>query len=370
MTKQIKIIFFTLAPVLVINLGLVGGFLYYKDSKIIPDSLSKSISQQKYFSKDSIKVPDKERNQLLAVLPDDRSLLPLDSRLKLGVVFYRAGDYPGAISELKEVVKNEGDNIAAHYYLALSHYENQDYEEAETHFSSLLSMDAAVDTFEIRGYLGKVGELQKDYQASIFHYEKAHDINPEDEGLTLSLGNAYLAANDKNKALQIYKEVVQSNPDNLIFYLKLADVYLALGDELSYFQTLESLYQRQPLYGGVFILIGEFYREKGFFRKALQYYEDNLKLFDVIPQANYFKGLIYYDMKDYQKAHELFEKTVVLAPHYAPGHYYLGVTYLRLGKLDRAYQEIKIAQSANYEKVSLELIRALEQQLQIYPRTT
>jgi len=149
--------------------------------------------------------------------------------------------------------------------------------------------------------------------------------------------------------------------------LPLASLYRKKGDKLAYLRLLEELFERAALYGHVCGLIGEFYREHGYYRKALYHYKEFLNRYPTTPEGYYLMGLTYLDMGQNQRARKQFKKALQYAPGFPAAYYYLGIAYLRMQQMDQAYENIKTARDSGYGQVPEGLVEQLGRQLHRVP---
>ncbi|MBU1909655.1 MAG: tetratricopeptide repeat protein [Verrucomicrobia bacterium] len=173
--------------------------------------------------------------------------------------------------------------------------------------------------------------------------ERARALAPEDASLLFQLGDLYLADQQIEKAIEFFEAVEQNSPDSLAIRQKLALSFLKLGDSDKTIEALENLSRLTPGHPRLFFYLGELYREKGDLEKALLNFSLAEKAFPDDPTPLLRKALIltedlkqpeaaatalleglknrpdnvhllemlayvYYDMKDYPKALEYFQR--------------------------------------------------------------
>jgi len=59
----------------------------------------------------------------------------------MGIIFWKSGNFEGAIEEFKRAIAIEKDNIPAYFNYAILLFESEKYEEAEAHFRKVISFD-------------------------------------------------------------------------------------------------------------------------------------------------------------------------------------------------------------------------------------
>ena len=179
-----------------------------------------------------------------------------------------------------------------------------------------------------------------EYDKAITEFEKSIELNENHTESYYYLGQCYLQKgiieyNNKNifKAYSLYrkankfaeqvipryKKIIEDNPEDLNSYLKLGYIYETRS-------------------------IVPFVNE---YNEALEYYLKALDLATsssspsagntgIIIYLNTRIGYIYYEKKNYSQAIEYLEKAEEMSPHNAEVAYYLGLSYDKIGKKEKA----------------------------------
>jgi len=87
------------------------------------------------------------------------------------------------------------------------------------------------------------------------------------------------------------------------------------------------------------------YHNQGFVEKAIEEYQQALKLNPNYIEAYMNIGAIYVDKKDYDQAIQQFKKVIELNYYYGKAHYNLGLINLYQGEKEKAQEELKILKS-------------------------
>ena len=132
------------------------------------------------------------------------------SLFNLGICYRRKGQINKSIDNQKSAVAMKGDKAAAHNNLALSLFENKQYEEALIHYSKAISFEPTSVHFNNRGLTNYYFE---NYQDAKDDFDKAIEKDQTDPTIYFNRGNVYLnwkenqnyeeAHLDYDKALQI-----------------------------------------------------------------------------------------------------------------------------------------------------------------------
>jgi len=139
------------------------------------------------------------------------------------------GDYRAAALIYQEMLKAEPHAAEARANLGLMHHLLGEYAAAIPEFRIALEENPKlfVPSFFLGLDLLQVGKPKE----AIFYLERAHDLNPHDANVVLSLGQAYTKLGDLLKARTSYNEAVRLNPEDPRAWLGLGSAYLNLEDE-------------------------------------------------------------------------------------------------------------------------------------------
>ena len=151
----------------------------------------------------------------------------------------------------------------------------------------------------------------------------------------LSIIAAKMAAADLQQKDEYIKTAIQASdksvsisPANVNFWKERAQmfIYLSTVDTKYFPDSIEALLNGSrlaPTDAKFFYLLGRFYLTAGKTPEALFYFQKAIDLKPNYDHAFFDMGKIYFDQKDYQKAKELFEMTIKIAPKNTAAQDYL-----------------------------------------------
>ena len=155
-----------------------------------------------------------------------------------------AGNYERAITPAKKVIDLEPRNETNHYYLGLTYFKLQKYDEAVAAFQQGLAVkpDFAHAWFQI----GSAYFNQKKFKEAAAAYKKYAEFSPDDPSGWLSIGVCYMQLKDHESALEPMKKSVELKPDNAVAQFNLAIVYINLKDNFSAKEIYNKLVTLDP----------------------------------------------------------------------------------------------------------------------------
>ena len=265
-------------------------------------------------------------------------------------------------------------------------------------------------------FRGEEHRIKEEYNKAISFYEKALQIDPEYKDARFHLGLAYycrgLYAVETIRRLikvsrHLFQELgreatVQEIAKNMGVPVKKVRKILEFGqksislgaqigkeknsyfkdfikkdDEDSAIENFRKATQKNPQDAGAFFLLGMLYYEKGDYKRAIEAYQENIRIIpdnssiiynnlgwaygelgkyqeavDAFKEAvkqnpenadfHYGLGWVYNELKDYKKAVESYKQAILIQPGHTYAHYGLGMIYLVQRDKNAALNEYKI----------------------------
>lgn len=158
-------------------------------------------------------------------------------------------------------------------------------------------------------------DAQKFAQA-LDYYNKAIELNPQNDEAWNNAASAYYKLNTYEKAVEYYRKSVELNPKNNIIVRRLKEGnayfdagYFGLAIEY-YNQVLEIDSENDAAWNNA----ASAYNKIGNFQKAIEYYKKSLELNSQNDAAWYNLGVAYSNAEDFKSAAECFSKAAELNP--------------------------------------------------------
>ncbi|MCC6932874.1 MAG: tetratricopeptide repeat protein [Deltaproteobacteria bacterium] len=177
------------------------------------------------------------------------------------------------------------------------------WEDSETLFNDVISKYPKTNIAFIN--LGKYYLEKDDYNQAIYHYQKALEINPDDQMAHGNLGAIYAMLKQDEQALAAYKKAIEIDPSYVTTIYNLASLYQRRGQENQAIEEFQKVVQI----------------DSGFF------------------QAYYNLGGIYLRRGDQDEAIRQFQNALEKQPDYLPARLNLARVYQRKGLLRAALGE-------------------------------
>ena len=143
----------------------------------------------------------------------------------------RQGKYHEAIVLCEELHKAYPEEESILLMLSWAYYDSGDTKQAIKHLNILLERELKRKVFTGFAFdeLVRIYKQKKDFNKLVKICERAVAAQPEDVGLLVELGNAYLQSGQAKKACGIYEKLIGIENDNPAFYCHWGEALFAAG---------------------------------------------------------------------------------------------------------------------------------------------
>lgn len=196
-----------------------------------------------------------------------------------------------AIETYKQAIERAPDNLDVKTTLGIVYYRNQMYDEA------IEVLQDVVDNAE---------PASDAYNKAIIHIAYSYDLKDE-----------------KDKAIEIYTDVLETDPDNADLWFNLGRLYYMMG------QNLE---KEDP-------------QRADFFEKAIDAFSEVIRIAPDDFQSNLNVAQALLEMEKWEEAIPYYEKAVELNPESQIAWNNLGVCYVRTGQTQKGQEAFDKAEA-------------------------
>lgn len=318
--------------------------------------------------------------EAIRALPSPPAGLPIEQRFSLGVLFASVGSYPKAIPQFKATLQADPSNNEAAYDLALSYQQSGQRVEAISVIRTALKQKPAGDLYNL---LASLEESTGDYVQAARDFRRAVDLDPGKKEYYFDLGVEYLSHYAFRPALNVFSVADRKFPASLREKVGLGFAHYGLHQYAETEQAFLEAIEIDPSAPGSFAAWGTltsfltpggyqkiagrlcqlapkhpssaealYYCGVSLFRSgegmakasdldaATVFLQRALRLKPELAGAHLELGELYASRNENNKAVQQFLETVKVDPNSVMGHYQLGQTYRRLGKLNLAQKEL------------------------------
>jgi tetratricopeptide (TPR) repeat protein len=202
----------------------------------------------------------------------------------------------------------------AYYDLAVAYNENLNYPKAFEYFNKTIAKDTTDPYLYEKCLLGLGFQKNnfKDYKGAIKEFNHVLKLNPNNAKAYNNRGSSNYGLQNYKEALKDMDKAIEINPQYAKAYNKRGDTKIALKDYYGGIEDLNKSIQLDPYDPASF-----FHRAQGrsYINDLLGAIDDYTKAIQLNPnfyEAIYERGMIYSEMKNYEKADLDFKRAELL----------------------------------------------------------
>ena len=250
---------------------------------------------------------------------------------------------------MKFIYLNSVTCLCLTWALAVLPAQAQDTHRTQEHGLVFDSQSHKEDTRSLSHYIaGIYYEGLGDLEGAVGEYRKALATDPGSSLLHLNLASVFVQKNNPAQATKELKRSIELDPQAVQPHAFLALVYasqnkadLATGE---YLLALENARKSEPGNIDIYKDLGAIYLQQKKLIQAEGIFKLILNLAPADPEAHFYLGSIYYDLKDYPAVEKELKNAIKLKPDFHEALNFLGYFYLEQNKnIDQAGAMIKQA---------------------------
>ena len=236
---------------------------------------------------------------------------------KLATNYIRLGELEKAVSELKNIIRLEPENLEAHFVLALIYAAQKRHNDAVREYELILKKVQGLEpeNTEIRRSLAQLYFEERRLDEAVQQFQKILAVSPGDSASHFYLGVIYEEKGQHSLAIDELKKAIAINPKDANALNSLGYIYALRQENLDDAEALvKQALGLDPDNGAYLDSLGWVYFKKGRLDEALTQLEKAAKLYsdpvihDHLAEAYLQKGLTDQARQEWQKALSLDPK--------------------------------------------------------------
>ena len=309
---------------------------------------------------------------------------------EMGETLMKKGEVTDALKSYWQAVRLNRENLKAILKLGRLYLSANRTRDARTAVTMLI--EKAPDNIDVLTLLANVQIQERDIAGAMETLKKAVFLYPEHVGVYLALGRLHLMIGELDQADAVYVKAVTLNPGLKHLLMPTGEKYRSKPVLTQYYEIQKQWNAAERIYreavkistkGNVSPLmeLAAFYTRRGAYDPALEtlnkaltiqnndvkirmkiaklhfYFKkfedaemvvnDILKGYNWYTEANFLKGRLLKDRKNYKGALERFDRVINDSPRYAEAHYHKGTCLMQIGKIEEAQIALREAVELN-----------------------
>jgi tetratricopeptide (TPR) repeat protein len=195
--------------------------------------------------------------------------------------------------------------------------------------------------------IGLLRAERQDFRGAAEQFKLAAKWNPQQEGLDYNWGLAYYKSELYKEALAPFENELKAHPDNISAKQLLGLSYFMRENYARASALLSEVVAAKPREAALYYPLALSLIKQGKMEAADGIIQQMLLGGENSPQVHILLGQAYYGKNDSVKALEELHTALGLDPKTRLAHFYSGVIYLKMGKLEEANREFEAELSVN-----------------------
>ena len=266
-------------------------------------------------------------------------------------------DFTHVVAKYQKAVDENPTSIEGYMNLGFAYLAVDAMEQAKEMFREVLRLDA--ESPEGHYWLGRIGNLQGNFESSIPSFQSAVRLLPNWSGAYAELGLCYFRTYKYDEAEAAFKKALSLMASSKIHRPRFAPPPIFEKVNQEWINKVAPM-----LKSGIFYYLSLISFERQFFDKAAEYCRQVIRIEPQFAEAYFQLGMVYVQKKQWEAAEKAFGQAIRIRPQMGHAHYQLGLLYFRQGKQAEAAKAIAQSQQLNN---SLEQLR--KQQLNLMLNT-
>ncbi|MBW2522229.1 MAG: tetratricopeptide repeat protein [Deltaproteobacteria bacterium] len=233
-----------------------------------------------------------------------RNPLDTESRMLLAKVYQSLGRFDETVATYQEILAIQEDHDTL-LMLGTLYVQNKDYEKAQEMLNRLVDLEG--DSYQAHYALARLYRELRYIDRAAAAYEKALDLNWF-MGLAFELAEFYEAQQENEKAVTVYRRIIEEGEAADMAMTSLVNLYLKLGQHENALEVLREMRQTLAEPNRVDLTISRILLTQGKYGDAILVLSDILEATPELTVARYLLGMAYFHHNETEKAAEELDR--------------------------------------------------------------
>lgn len=255
------------------------------------------------------------------------------------------------IQELSADLKDDPNQPDKQIELAKAYTKQDNHLQARRTLEAALELDSSNARYHY--WYGKVYWNLDAAKQAINQTKKALAFNPGMKDAHLALGKYYFYVKKRKKSFKHLNEALRQDELIAEAYLYKGLNYKEMGDTGDAISNLQTVTEIKPKNYKAHLHLGNLHLDQP--KKALDYYQNAVKLKPKNISARYSRGYTYQQLKQYEQAKKDYKRLLEIKPYHQQGNYNLGYLQYLDTNCRKAIKNFKrvIAKDSNHVRAHL-----------------
>ncbi len=244
-----------------------------------------------------------------------------------------------AVDQLSKAIKSSPGNPELYYERSIAFANMEAYDNAIGDMQRAMKIDSLQPK-----YYAHLSDLFLNYfrsKQALATLQVASERFPQNIPIRLKYSELLITLNQNQKAVQVLSNIMEQDNQNADAFFLMGLLMQSMGDVEKAKKALKEVVSIDPEITDAYILLGELY-EKEDPKLALQYLENALTVDPQNINAIHSKAFFLQNNDRVPEALDLYREINILDPNYAPAFLNAGILYIELKEYEKAYEQFNI----------------------------
>ena len=232
----------------------------------------------------------------------------IDEVIHLSELLYGLGKKQEALVWLGKALKKNPNSPQVVIKIASIYLSLNNAQEAEKFLNHYKKIAGA--TSEMYILMGQTMLARKFYDGAVKNYSEAIKAFPKDVRMQIGLGRAFLATDEKGRAMLEFERAHEIEPKNPEILIELGKLQYSMGLDEKAEKTFASLNSNNLATGEIFLNVCLYFKERNEINKALKYIEKAHKISPYNPEVQKNFGEILVKLKRFEEACQIYTDAI------------------------------------------------------------
>lgn len=247
------------------------------------------------------------------------------------------------LATLNQLLEKDPRNDSLLYRRAAVYFNLEGYDEALLDLGNAIRLDSLQPryyhlTAEVLLEYGRPNDSRRALDVLLL----AARLFPEDIPTLLLLSKYQLIVQQHGDALGTLDRILRREPQNPAAYFMAGRVALDMKDTVRAINLLKKSVQFDAANGGAWQFLGRIYSNQNNLQ-AVQCFDNALRIDSNDLASREYKAVFYKKRGDFDKAFAVYRDIVVRNPDYSNAYFDMGMIYLELDSMQKAYDHFNIS---------------------------
>ena len=228
-----------------------------------------------------------------------------DTKIKKALDFFKNNDYENALKNLKNVLKEDGNNQNIINNIALCEMRLGQYDKAEEDFVKAINLDK--ETPQPYLNLAELYFIKKEMLKAIELLQRASSIMPDNIAILHYLARIYIEDKRFEEAVDTLNIILDMSPENIDAYWDLGMIYFDTGEYEIASKNFENVLEKVQNNPVIFYQTALSYEMQNNIDKAISNHLKAITVNEKFPLSYKKLGMLYMARNDFESAKEYFE---------------------------------------------------------------